>query len=78
MTNHLLINKTDNILSIKFNRPESRNAITREMFEKFLSTLEECKKDSNIRAIFLSGEGDAFSAGGDVKDMATREDNGSF
>ena len=42
------------------------------MFEKFLSTLEECKRDRNIRAIFLSGEGDAFSAGGDVKDMATK------
>lgn len=78
MTNHLLINKTDNILSIKFNRPESRNAITREMFEKFLSTLEECKRDRNIRAIFLSGEGDAFSAGGDVKDMATKEDSSSL
>ncbi len=78
MNNHLLINKSDNILNIKFNRPESRNAITREMFEILLSTLEECKKDNTIRAIILSGEGEAFSAGGDVKDMATREDKNSL
>ncbi|MDC0651733.1 enoyl-CoA hydratase-related protein [Alphaproteobacteria bacterium] len=78
MENNLLIDISNNILNIKFNRPESRNAITRDMFEKLLKTLENCKKNNSIRAIFLSGAGDAFSAGGDVKDMATREDNSSL
>ena len=78
MNNHILIEKNNNILDIKFNRPESRNAITRDMFEQILTTLEKCKEDNELRGIFLSGEGDAFSAGGDVKDMATREDNGSL
>ena len=78
MNNHILIEKNNNILDIKFNRPESRNAITRDMFEQMLTTLENCKEDNELRAIFLSGEGDAFSAGGDVKDMATREDNSSL
>ena len=78
MENNLLIDINNNILSIKFNRPESRNAITRDMFEKLLKTLEDCKKSNTIRAIFLSGAGDAFSAGGDVKDMASREDNTSL
>ena len=78
MENNLLIDISNNILNIKFNRPESRNAITRDMFEKLLITLEDCKKSNSIRAIFLSGAGDAFSAGGDVKDMATREDNNSL
>ena len=67
MHNHILIEKNNNILDIKFNRPESRNAITRDMFEQMLTTLENCKEDNELRAIFLSGEGDAFSAGGDVK-----------
>ena len=67
MKNHILIEKNNNILDIKFNRPESRNAITRDMFEQMLNTLEKCKEDNELRAIFLSGEGDAFSAGGDVK-----------
>ena len=78
MNSHILIEKNNNILDIKFNRPESRNAITRDMFEKMLNALEKCKEDNELRAIFLSGEGDAFSAGGDVKDMATREDNSSL
>ena len=78
MENHILIENTNNILNIKFNRPDSRNAITRSMFEQLLSTLEECKEKHHIKAIFLSGAGDAFSAGGDVKDMATKEDNNSL
>ena len=74
MNSHILIEKNNNILDIKFNRPESRNAITRDMFEQMLNALEKCKEDNELRAIFLSGEGDAFSAGGDVKDMASKED----
>ena len=78
MSEHILIEKKNNILHIRFNRPDSKNAITRDMFELLLNTLEGCKKDHNLRAIFLTGEGDAFSAGGDVKDMATKEDNSSL
>ena len=40
MENDLLIDISNNILSIKFNRPESKNAITRNMFEKL------CKQES--------------------------------
>ena len=78
MSEHILIEKKNNILHIRFNRPDSKNAITRDMFELLLNTLEGCKKDHNLRAIFLTGEGDAFSAGGDVKDMATKQDNSSL
>ena len=78
MNKDILIENKDNILDIKFNRPESRNAITREMFEHLLTVLEKCKEDHELRAIFLSGEGDAFSAGGDVKDMASKEDTSSL
>ena len=78
MNKDILIENKDNILDIRFNRPESRNAITREMFESLLKVLEKCKEDHELRAIFLSGEGDAFSAGGDVKDMASKEDTSSL
>ena len=78
MKNEIIIKKRDNILNITFNRPESRNAITRAMFEKLLLTLENCKLDNSIRAIFLSGNGDSFSAGGDVKDMAQKKDDHSL
>ena len=54
MSKHILIENKDNILHIKFNRPESKNAITREMFEQLLTTLEKCKENHDLRAIFLT------------------------
>ena len=78
MNDHILVEKEDGILNIIFNRPDSRNAITRNMFEKFLNILEDCKKDNHLKAIFLQGNGGSFSAGGDVKDMANKEDNSSL
>ena len=74
MKNDLLINNSNGILDITFNRPDRKNAISRSMFEELLEVLEKNIYNSNLRAIFLSGSGDSFSAGGDVKDMASRED----
>ena len=74
MSSDLIINNNEGILEITFNRPERKNAISRAMFEKILETLKLNIHNKNLRAIFISGSGDAFSAGGDVKDMATKKD----
>ena len=78
MNNDILVQKNKGILNIIFNRPKSRNAINKNMFEILLSTLEKCKLDRDLRAIFLSGNGDAFSSGGDVKDMAKKKNESSL
>ena len=74
MNSDLIINNNEGILEITFNRPERKNAISRAMFEKILETLKQNIHHEDLRAIFISGSGDAFSAGGDVKDMATKKD----
>ena len=78
MNSDLIINNNEGILEIIFNRPERKNAISREMFEKILETLKVNVHNKELRAIFISGSGDAFSAGGDVKDMAAKKDLGSL
>ena len=78
MNSDLIINNNEGILEITFNRPERKNAISRAMFEKILETLKQNIHHKDLRAIFISGSGDAFSAGGDVKDMATKKDLGSL
>ena len=78
MNSDLIINNNQGILEITFNRPERKNAISRAMFEKILETLKQNIHHEDLRAIFISGSGDAFSAGGDVKDMATKKDSGSL
>ena len=73
MNSDLIINNNEGILEIVFNRPERKNAISRTMFQKTLETLKQNIHDKHLRAIFISGSGESFSAGGDVKDMASKE-----
>ena len=74
MNNDLLTNKNDGILEITFNRPDRKNAISREMFEQLLVFLKSNIYNNDIKAVFFKGSADAFSAGGDVKDMASKQD----
>ena len=78
MSDNVIIKEKNGILDIIFNRPDRKNAINRDMFEKLLNILKDSQSNPNLKAIFLSGTGDAFSAGGDVKDMAQSNDNATL
>ena len=75
MSDNIIIKENKGILDIIFNRPDRKNAINREMFETLLNILKDSQTNPDLKAIFLSGTGNAFSAGGDVKDMANSNDN---
>jgi 2-(1,2-epoxy-1,2-dihydrophenyl)acetyl-CoA isomerase len=62
--------KTDSVTTITLNRPETLNAFNFLMGEELLDALVACGKDDGVRVVILGGEGRAFSAGGDVKEMA--------
>lgn len=54
--------------------PEIRNAITgKEMLEDLLDALHDAEEDPEVTVLVIDAEGPAFSAGGNVKDMAARE-----
>ena len=72
MTNDLIVKKENSILKITFNRPERRNALSHDMLNAFYSELIKIENDSSIRAVVITGAGNAFCAGGDLKDMAER------
>lgn len=52
---------------ISLNRPDSLNAFTSELSEALLPAFERARDDDSIRAVVLTGEGRAFSAGADLK-----------
>lgn len=52
------------------NQAKSKNAMTMEMRLELLVALEEQKANPAVRAIVLSGAGQTFCAGGDIKTMA--------
>jgi 2-(1,2-epoxy-1,2-dihydrophenyl)acetyl-CoA isomerase len=54
------------------NRPEALNALSREMREELIRATAMLADDSNVRVVIISGNGRAFSAGGDVNAMGGR------
>ena len=70
MTDHLLVEKTDGIARITFNRPEARNALSIEMRTALIDSMLDFEKDESIRCVVLCGAGNNFMAGGDVKSFA--------
>jgi enoyl-CoA hydratase len=67
---------------VVFDDPERRNAMTEAMGRALTNVVARLSADSGIRAVVLTGEGQAFSAGGDLamlesKSQAGREQPGA-
>ncbi len=69
-TQDLLVSLDDGILTLTFNRPEARNALTPAMITRLGEELRDAELNPDVGAIVLTGAGGAFCAGGDVKAMA--------
>ena len=54
------------VLTVLLDRPEARNALTDEMLAGLRQTLERAAVDDDIKAVVLTGSGDAFCAGADL------------
>lgn len=70
MTNQLLEEFSDGIATLTLNRPEARNAMTGEMMEALSEAVQRLALDPDVRCVVLTGAGNAFCAGGDVKGQA--------
>jgi 2-(1,2-epoxy-1,2-dihydrophenyl)acetyl-CoA isomerase len=56
----------DGIGHIVLNRPEAKNALTAAMRDGIVDAVREFRADPAVRAVFVTGEGDAFCAGMDL------------
>jgi 2-(1,2-epoxy-1,2-dihydrophenyl)acetyl-CoA isomerase len=65
----ILFDVKDNIAIITLSRPDKYNAFNREMALGLQERLDECKTSKNIRAVYITGEGKAFSSGQDLDEV---------
>ncbi len=72
-TEHLLAHVEAGVATLTMNRPERRNALSNEMLEGLALALREAEARADVRCVVLTGAGQAFCSGGDVKGMAERE-----
>ncbi|RDW15499.1 enoyl-CoA hydratase/isomerase family protein [Oceanobacillus chungangensis] len=69
MSQFVNVRTEDNIAFLSMNRPEKRNALSVEMANELLEALHTADQDEDVKVIILSGEGKAFSAGGDLETL---------
>ena len=65
----ILFDIKDNVAVITLNRPDKYNAFNREMALSMQEKLDECKASKNIRAVYITGSGKAFSSGQDLDEV---------
>lgn len=73
MADTVLTQHDDGILTITINRPEARNAVDREVAEALAAAVDELESRPDLVLAILTGAGDNFSAGMDLKAFARGE-----
>lgn len=57
-----------NVVKVIINNPQRRNALDMEVRDLLAGSLQELEARDDVRAVILTGMGEHFSAGGDIKD----------
>jgi enoyl-CoA hydratase/carnithine racemase len=68
-TRQLLSHIHGNIGIITLNRPESKNALSDELTPALRTQIANLNLDDRVNSLIITGAGDAFCAGGDIKSM---------
>ncbi len=66
---HVLYQKCGNIATITLNRPEMKNAFSSQMIKLWREYLEKVKEDDDVRVAILTGNGDTFCSGADLREI---------
>ena len=68
----LKVEVRDRVATVTIQRPEARNAINQRLIRELRTIWDDLADDMSVRAVVLTGAGDFFSVGGDVKAMSDR------
>ena len=70
--NTIIVEISDNIATIKLNRPDALNAINGKLLAEVCTALEEADASDKVRCIIITGSEKAFAAGADINEMAEK------
>lgn len=68
MTEHVRLEFNERVMTITWNRPETRNALTHDMYTTVADALS-AGPGKDVRCVVITGEGDAFTSGNDLGDF---------
>lgn len=67
---HIRLTRDGHVATLTLNRPESRNAMSVAMGDEIVRAVEEIRADRDVRVLVVTGEGRAFSGGGELAMLA--------
>ena len=76
MNDPVLFTRDGGVVTLTLNEPATRNAVSPAIVEALVARISEVNQDLSIRCVILTGGGEGFSSGGNVKDM--KEKKGLF
>ena len=77
-TDHVLVSVEDGVQTLRLNRPEKKNAITRKMYAALTAALKDGDAREDVRATVLLGSPGTFSAGNDMADFLAYATTGAL
>ncbi len=66
---HLSVEKNGPVTTVRFTRPEKKNALDLAMYEAWAAAFEEAATDDAVRVVVLTGSAGIFTAGNDIGDF---------
>ncbi len=78
MSEHISITREGAVQTLRFARPEKKNAITREMYDTLAGALIAGDHDDDVRVHLFAGSSGAFTAGNDIRDFMTFTEEGEL
>jgi enoyl-CoA hydratase/carnithine racemase len=73
MAEHISVSIQDRVLTIRMDRPEKKNALTRGMYLGLVDALHQAQGDAAVRVVLICGSQDCFTAGNDLVDFANAQ-----
>jgi isohexenylglutaconyl-CoA hydratase len=76
-TSDLVLDRQGSVLTIWFNRPEAKNALSAAMVDELHAALDSAAADPALRTLILRGKGGVFCAGADIKGFQSDAQGGA-
>jgi len=73
MTEPLIEERDGDIVTLRLNRPDTRNALSADLVDALEAACRRLNADMSVGCVILTGNGQGFSSGGNVKEMYAGE-----
>ena len=76
MSEHILVEREQGLLTLRMNRPDKMNALTRAMYSRMAEVLDSANEDRSVRAVLITGGEECFTSGNEIVDFLQEPPSG--